>query len=65
MSPHLSCLAFFFRDFSEVTIWFLSLFFTLTLSRLEAINNSIIFKVLDVSEVNPLREEPCKAVLAH
>lgn len=65
MSPHLSCLAIFFRGFSEVTICFLSLFFTLTLLRLEAINNSIVFKVLDVSEVNPLRQELCQAVLAH
>lgn len=65
ISPHLSCLAFSFRDFSEVTIWFLSLFFTLTLLRLETINNSISFKVLEISEVNPPRQELCQAVLAH
>lgn len=65
VSPHLSCLGFFFRDFSEVTRWFLSVFFTLTPLRFEAINNSIIFKVRNVSEVNPLRHEPCQAVSAH
>lgn len=55
----------FFSDFCEVTIRFLSLFFTLILLRLEAINHGIIVRVLGVSAVGPLRKELCQALLAH